>query len=497
MSTAFYPLGMNSMPASGFTHNSTTYNKQYIPWKGTGINSFPIGNAPGHIRPLTNKDQGNVFPTGFGLPRPIKHYRKGRTIVHHLMEQPHQSNDDMRIQYNTNRFVKTSTPISLGNSSSSSGLLNDLLNAPGNYSVKLNTINEENNIEQMNRSCKTCESIGVIASYKPNTTNLLENPNETTTNKKLCCNQEKFAKRRVLYASTNLKKNYYTTTKQYLQNRCKTFEQKSFNFLTERTNIADPYASNNPYMFVFTNKEQKPGGPTALENTYLANCQTTAQQYGKQQELLIHEMLNVLLKNNIITKQEWWSFLNSGINSVQGFFNWIQQEMSYEQKKVAMDVFHFYVNNPYLNDSSQGPANPTGCQLTVYKPNNYQYAKQGGVSSSTRLLKLNVDTISTNAALIQRKNTGQELVTANQIYAGDNNNVQNLLKNKAPGANDPLPLNFYQSGKFQNKKFCRYPDTPMYSLPLSKPGTYRYYPSTVFSSNHYSQTPNTYITNTN
>ena len=39
----------------------------------------------------------------------------------------------------------------------------------------------------------------------------------------LCCNQEKFAQKRVIYASTNLKKNYYSTHTQYLQNRCKTF----------------------------------------------------------------------------------------------------------------------------------------------------------------------------------------------------------------------------------------------------------------------------------
>ena len=80
MSSAFYPLGMNHMPASGYNHRSTFYNKQYVPPKGVGVNSFPVGTAPGHIRPLTNNDPGNVFQTGFGLPRPIKHFRKGRVI---------------------------------------------------------------------------------------------------------------------------------------------------------------------------------------------------------------------------------------------------------------------------------------------------------------------------------------------------------------------------------------------------------------------------------
>ena len=75
MSSANRPLGMNSMPASGYNHKSTTYNKQYVTWKGSGINSNPVGSASGHIRPLTNNDPGNVFQTGFGLPRPIKHFR--------------------------------------------------------------------------------------------------------------------------------------------------------------------------------------------------------------------------------------------------------------------------------------------------------------------------------------------------------------------------------------------------------------------------------------
>ena len=143
-----------------------------------------------------------------------------------------------------------------------------------------------------------------------------------------------------------------------------------------------------------------------------------------------------------------------------------------------------------------GPTNPTGCQLTVYKPNNYQYAKQGAVDSSTRNLKLNVDTISTNAASIQNyNNTGPLLVSANQIYAGDDNNVSNLLKNKVTTQCNPQwPLNFSQSGPFHNKKFCYYKTLPQYQNPKSQPSPYRYFPGTVFSSNHFSQSPNTYNT---
>lgn len=509
MSSAFYPLGMNSMPASGYNHNSTYYNKQYIPWKGTGPNSFPVGTAPGHIRPLTNNDPGNNFPTGFGLPRPIKHYRKGRVIppqpvegVPNLVINSPTSDTTLNIDenglinYNMNRFVKSSTAVPLGGSSSSSGLLNDMIGAPGSYTVKLNTPNEIDGVTQMDNNCKTCEGFGIVASYKPNNFNLLENPEPNTTNSTWCCNQERNARQRVIYASTNLKKNYYTTTKQYLQNRCKTYDQKAFNFLSSVTNQTPPY--NNAYYYsVNGNNGPTPGSPLALANTYLANCQLNTQLYEGSELAFIYQMIGIMLNENIITQTQANEFNATGINSIQGFFNWIQG-LPEPQRSSANVVFEVFINNPYSGMPPSGPTNPPGCQLTVYKPNNYQYAKQGAVSSSTRMLKLNVNTISTNAASINNyNNTGAQLVTANELYAGDANNYSNLLKNKAPTCNNYWPLNFSQSGRFQNKKICIYQtQMPEYQNPISQPSPYRYFPGTVFSSNHYSQSPNTYNTTT-
>ena len=104
---------------------------------------------------------------------------------------------------------------------------------------------------------------------------------------------------------------------------------------------------------------------------------------------------------------------------------------------------------------------------------NYQFAVQGAVDSSSRNLKLAVDTVTTNAA--RSKNS-------------------NLTKNKASPCNTPWPLNFSQSGPYENKKLCYYKGLPQYQYPSSQPGSYRYYPGTVFSSNHFSQSPNTYNT---
>ena len=494
MSSANRPLGMNSMPASGYNHKSTTYNKQYIPWKGTGLNSFPVGTAPGHIRPLTNNDPGNNFQTGFGLARPIKHYRKGRVIpAEPITDVPdlngvdptnsaiHISiNENALINYNMNRFVKTSTAIPLGGSSSSSGLLNDMMGAPGSYSVKQNPINEVDGFSQMNIDCKTCEGIGIVASYKPNTTFLEENPEPNTQTSAWCCNDEYKAKRRAIYASTNLKKNYYTSTKQYLQNRCKTYNQKAFNFLSSRTNTDGIY-NNNSHYYAVVNNGPTAGSPetqTALfleTNSYFANCQPGSQIYEATQVALIGKMISIMVNAGILTQTDVTDFTELQINSIEGFFYWLNT-LPENQKTPALKVFTAFISNPYWGMPLSGPSNPVGCQLTVYKPNNYQYAQQGAVSSSTRNLKLNVNTISTNAASINNyNNTGPQLVSANEIYAGNNPDVINLQKNKAPGCNSPWPLNFSQSGPFQNKKFCYYKKLPQYQNPVSKPSPYRYF----------------------
>ena len=80
---------------------------------------------------------------------------------------------------------------------------------PGAYIVKENPINETDGVSQLNTNCNTCEGIGIVADYYPNKNYLTENPEPNTTNSVLCCNPEYKAKRRAIYASTNLNKNYY------------------------------------------------------------------------------------------------------------------------------------------------------------------------------------------------------------------------------------------------------------------------------------------------
>lgn len=68
-----------------------------------------------------------------------------------------------------------------------------------------------------------------------------------------------------------------------------------------------------------------------------------------------------------------------------------------------------------------------GCPCVVYKPNNQQFSQQGAVDSSTRTFKLNVNTITTNAASL--KNTAGAY--ANVVNQGSNPANSFIYKNKS------------------------------------------------------------------
>jgi hypothetical protein len=441
MSSAFYPLGMKS-------YNNHVPQGGYKTWKGTGVNSNPVGIAASHIRPLTNNDSGNVFQTGFGLPRPIKHYRKGRVIpVEPIVvvadpNNPNQYMEQSLINYNLNRIVKSSTGSSLGGGNGGLGLLGQMIDNPGGYIVKQNQP-----FKLPNEDCRTCEGVGIVASYYPNTTFLQEDPEPNTQNQTWCCNAEKKALRRVLPASTNLKKNYYTTHAQYLENRCQTYEQRAFNFQSPNPVDVAAINSGNPFVTPAAILAAKPGSALALFNTYFANCQPNGEIYEATEIALINRMLYIMLTLGIINNDQYNAA--KSIVKIDSFFNYIVSL----NNPSALAVFVDFINNPYYGMPLAGPTNPAGCKLVVYKPNNPQFAKQGAVSSSTRMLKLNVETIQTNAA---------------------RNKLSNLLKNKAAQCGNPQII------RYQNKKSCFLsPSYNLYGIPSQPP----------FSSNHFAQSP--------
>jgi len=374
MSTAFYPLGMSS-------YNNHLPQGGYKTWKGDGLNSNPVGITSGNIRPLTNNDMGNVFETGFGLPRPMKHYRKGSvvSVAPVVVEDPNSPGNFKEvslINYNLNRFVK---------SSNGGSLVGQLLDKPGGVITKQNTYTDK--VKLSEADCKACTGIGIVTNYYPNMPYLTENPETRTQSNQFCCNAQKKARKRVLPASTILKKNYYTTNAQYLQNRCRTFEQKSFNFeYPERIATADA----------------KPGSPLALTNTYVANCQPNGEFFDATEKAMINKLFDIMLKNNIMTPTEVNNFILQGNYTLNSFYSFLTTSVSESTK--AIELFFKFILNPYSGMPISGPTNPKGCKLVVYKPSNPQFAKQGAVSSSTKMLKLNVDTIQTNAASFKRSN---------------------------------------------------------------------------------------------
>lgn len=420
-----YPLNMRSMPAGGVNHGSSLQNIPYRSWKGTGPFSNPVGTTATNIRPLTNKDPGNIFPTGFGLPRPIKHFRKGtaiRTLIEDAIEN--QIETDL-INYNLNRAVKSST---------GSYMISQLNDMPGSVTYKNNDALSDG---KPNETCKTCVGIGAVSSWQP-IASLTETPEPNVTNPILCCNQQRKAIRRVLPASTNLKKNYFQTQYMYLYNRCQTFQQREFNFI--RGPIDETvYNLFMSYPFVTAKliEYAKPGSPLAIYNQYVAQCNPNFVIEKGEEITFIVSLTNTLLFYNIITEPDYQILIQ--ITDIQMFFDELKLIVSEEEYKKITDYFYniaFETKN---------------CAKVYYKPNNYQYAKQGAVSSSTRILKLNVDTITTNA---YRQTV---YPTANELDKGNNPNVPFILKGKVQVGCSPQTYfgnPFFFQGQVPKKNIC-------------------------------------------
>jgi hypothetical protein len=121
---------------------------------------------------------------------------------------------------------------------------------------------------------------------------------------------------------------------------------------------------------------------------------------------------------------------------------------------LALALFEQFVNNPYVGVPFGGPTNPKGCELVIYKPNNPQYAVQGAVSSSARMLKLNVTTIEKNLAGYNRdQRIGAALGTQQKIFSGYGSPmVPFFYKNKSPYCTQDYFTNFVP--RFQNKRTC-------------------------------------------
>ena len=359
MSSAFYPQGMNAQTNEG----------GYKTWKGHAPFSNPIATTATLIRPFTNNDYRNITQSKFGLPRPIKHYRKGTVST---INTDTITNDIT----NDNRTVRSSK-------SASSGLISQLMDTPGGFSVK------DTDFKASDTALK------MVSDWAP-ITNLTEKPQPNVENSLFCCNQQKKALQRVKPTSTNLKKDYFQTNHMYLYNRCQTFEQREFNFVSgpvDKNILA--LLQQYPFISAKVIEFAKPGSPLALNNLYVAQCVPDTSIESNAEIAFMSSITNSMLQSGLLQTSDYNTLKNSNVNTIIDLINYL----TINKFTDAVAYLYNIANNPYVTMPNANSARSRkGCSQVYYKPNNPQYAKQGGVSSSTRMLKLNVDTILKNAA---------------------------------------------------------------------------------------------------
>jgi hypothetical protein len=226
-----------------------------------------------------------------------------------------------------------------------------MIDNPASFVIKENTINDNNN---SSLDCNNCNGVSIVSDWYP-ITSITDKPNIVTDTYPLCCNQEKKALRRVLPTSTNVKKNYYQTHSAYMYNRCQTFGQREFNFLKVG---ADP-----------------------LMNEYVAQCVPNTNTE-ETLPIIIQSVLIQLLQTDTITQDIYSELLQLSFTDITDFVKLMKTLIPLPQYSALV-----------LYLSRKQPIAPKGCGKVIYKPNNPQFAHQGAVSSSDRILKLTVDTV--------------------------------------------------------------------------------------------------------
>lgn len=188
MSSAYYPLGLRV----------NNYPNGYISWKSP--NNYATISR--NMKPFTNKDPSYTDRGAFGRPRPMKHYRKGIII-----------NNE-----NSHKFSKSSNGMPY--------LLETIQDTPGTFHCTTTTTDQVNS--------EQCSGTPIIY-----VNNKLYNATDTPTyqSNEFCCNKEKDALKRVIYANTGyVPPTYYPSYSQYIHGKANTYEQKIFDF----ENISNP-----------------------------------------------------------------------------------------------------------------------------------------------------------------------------------------------------------------------------------------------------------------
>ena len=340
------PINLNSNYNN--THSSPL-SYQFVENKSNGMYSYPVGIVSGNMAPTTNKDYNNNIFYKPNSTRPQKwQYRRQTSQKRVMVVDPNNPNNYIEEDNNNNNRISKSQ--------ASSSLISNLIDKPGAFSIKLNTENELDNIDQLENQCFNCDGIGVIVDLKPETY-LTNNPDERTTNGKL---------KITVHPAASL-----------------------FNF---QSGII---TTNNPNVTDDELKYAKPGSPLALSNMYVANCYPNAGQ--PSQYDLVNQLFQLINNDhrNLLSQEDIDTYYSLQIQSLLVFNNFLS---TINNAVIASQMFLTFINNPLI--MSQLSSNNKNCKMVVYKPSNYIFACEGGVDSSLRTQKLTVDTISKNLASI-------------------------------------------------------------------------------------------------
>jgi hypothetical protein len=228
MSTAFYPLGMRL---------SSSSTEGYVSWKGDGQYSNPTSITSGNIRPLTNNDPTNNTVYKHGLPRPIKHYRRG-TIA--------------PIERKTGGHVS----------------IRQAMETPGGF------------IQSSNVGCETPFYGGntLVSEWSP-IINLTMKPQP---DKCVHGGEVKKALSRTRTASTVISKKYFQTSAEHLYNRCSTFDQAESHYNSNNTGECGTKCEN---LTVYKPSNQKFAQQGAVSSsTRLIDLQRNAIEKGSSKQ---------------------------------------------------------------------------------------------------------------------------------------------------------------------------------------------------------------------
>lgn len=365
MSTATYPIGMkswnNHLPQGG-----------YVTWKGAGAYQNPVAHTATHIRPLTNNDVGNVFPAPFGRPRPLRHYRRGAGMPPSIVANPANS-DATQINYNLHRAVRSAV---------TSDQIAAAIDRPDGFTQTLASADPTD--------CATnCIRQSFVGSWSP-IKNMTEVPDPDVNNQAYCCSQTRKALKRTRPASTLVKPNYFQTTEAKLHRRCQTFKQRQFNFVTGPIDAAvRDILLKHPFVSAAILEYAKPGSALAATNLYVAQCVPGAGNAGAERAFIV-AVVKALWDQGSISEATGEALIVS--QTVRAFLTRLS-ELGME----ALAANLWEIARRALGDMTWLSSAEKNCARVYYKPNNPQFAKQGAVSSATRMLKLNVDTINTAA----------------------------------------------------------------------------------------------------